>query len=119
MVMVLWGVSLYERIENRAGFFLKEERDLTFNRKEIKIKKENENRKTILERIEKIRDEVNMLDRAAYQKSAGCYIREGETLICDVCGSTISSGNVAYLLLGDGTSICGIFCDECENGRSE
>jgi len=78
-----------------------------------------ENRKAILERIEKIRDEAEMLDRALNQKTASCYIREGERLVCEICGKAILPGAVAYFLLGDGLHIDGIFCDECENDRTE
>lgn len=78
----------------------------------------DENRKTILEQINKILDEVNMLDRALNQKTASYYIRGDEQLICDICGRAISQ-DVAYFLLGDGLQINGVFCDECENGRAE
>ena len=88
----------------------------------IKKKKRNptfeENREAILKRIEKIRDEMNMLDRALNQETAAYYVREDEQLICDVCGRIISR-SVAYFLLGDGLNIKGVFCDMCENYRTE
>lgn len=82
------------------------------------MKTYKENRKRIIERIERIRDEVYMLDRALRQKTASYYIREDEILICDICGRPISR-NTAYFLLGNGLKINGVFCDECENGRVE